>query len=94
METQFITSPDGVRIAYDINGQGPALMLLHGAGKNKQDWHKVGYVKRLESDFTVITVDIRGSGETAEGQREVRQGFFRAGWRESCWRVVRDPRFS
>ena len=39
-------------------------MLLHGAGKNKQDWHKVGYVKRLESDFTVITVDIRGSGES------------------------------
>jgi len=64
MKTQFISSPDGVRIAYDINGQGPALMLLHGAGKDRQDWHKLGYVERLESDFTGITVDIRGSRES------------------------------
>jgi pimeloyl-ACP methyl ester carboxylesterase len=39
-------------------------MLLHGAGKDRQDWHKTGYVKRLESDFSVITVDLRGSGES------------------------------
>ncbi|MCJ7661170.1 MAG: alpha/beta hydrolase [Anaerolineales bacterium] len=64
MKTQFITFPDRVRIAYDTNGQGPALMLLHGAGKDRQDRHKLGYVERLESDFTVITVDIRGSGES------------------------------
>ena len=64
MKTQFITSPDGVHLAYDVTGQGPALMLLHGAGKDRQDWKKAGYVKRLESDFTVITVDMRGSGES------------------------------
>lgn len=64
MATQFITSPDGIQIAYDINGEGPALMLLHGAGKTRQDWHKFGYVKRLQMDFNVITVDIRGTGES------------------------------
>jgi pimeloyl-ACP methyl ester carboxylesterase len=64
MKTQFITSPDGVRIAYDVNGQGPALMLLHGAGKDRSDWHKTGYIERLVSDYTVINVDIRGSGES------------------------------
>ena len=64
MKTQFITSPDGVRLAYDVTGQGPGLMLLHGAGKDRQDWYKAGYVERLESDFTLITVDMRGSGDS------------------------------
>jgi pimeloyl-ACP methyl ester carboxylesterase len=39
-------------------------MLLHGAGKTSQDWYKVGYVERLMEHFTVITVDIRGTGES------------------------------
>jgi pimeloyl-ACP methyl ester carboxylesterase len=64
MSTQFVTTSDGVRIAYDVIGQGPALMLLHGAGKTRKDWHKVGYVRRLRKGFRVISVDIRGSGES------------------------------
>lgn len=64
MRAQFVTSQDGTRIAYDVTGSGPALMLLHGAGKSRKDWHKVGYVERLKKDFTVITVDIRGTGES------------------------------
>jgi pimeloyl-ACP methyl ester carboxylesterase len=55
MATKFATAEDGTRIAYDVTGQGPALMLLHGAGKTRRDWHKVGYVDRLKDDFTVIT---------------------------------------
>lgn len=64
MTTRFATSADGTKIAYDTTGRGPALMLLHGAGKTRRDWHTLGYVKRLKEDFTVITVDIRGSGES------------------------------
>lgn len=64
MKTELITSPDGTRIAFDVTGKGPALMLLHGAGKTRRDWHKLGYVERLKEDFTVITVDIRGTGES------------------------------
>jgi len=64
MPIKWITSPDGTQIAFDITGQGPALMLLHGAGKTRQEWHKLGYVTRLQNDFTVITVDIRGTGES------------------------------
>ena len=66
MTTAFATSPDSTRIAYDITGQGPALMLLHGAGKTRRDWHKLGYVERLKAHFTVITVDIRGNGESEQ----------------------------
>ncbi|MFZ1946419.1 MAG: alpha/beta fold hydrolase, partial [bacterium] len=62
--TQFAASKDGMRIAYDITGTGPALVLIHGAGKTRKDWHKTGYVKLLAEDFTVITLDARGSGES------------------------------
>lgn len=64
MTTLYSISPDGTRIAYDVTGRGQALMLLHGAGKTRRDWHKTGYVERLKDDFTVITVDIRGSGDS------------------------------
>jgi pimeloyl-ACP methyl ester carboxylesterase len=64
MSTLFTTSPDGTRIAYDRTGNGPALVLLHGGGSRRQDWHDVGYVKRLQDDYTVITVDLRGHGES------------------------------
>ena len=64
MATQFCWSTDGTRIAYDITGRGPALMLLHGGLKTRRDWHEAGYVRRLQPDFTVITVDIRGNGES------------------------------
>jgi pimeloyl-ACP methyl ester carboxylesterase len=60
----FSTSVDGTRIAYDVTGSGPALMLLHGAGKTRRDWHKLGYVERLRDDYTVIAVDIRGTGDS------------------------------
>ncbi len=64
MSTQFSISPDRTRIAYDITRNGPALLLLHGAGKTRRDWHKQGYVARLEQTFTVITVDLRGAGQS------------------------------
>ena len=63
-KTEFLTTSDGVRIAYDLSGDGPAIMLLHGAGKTRKDWHKAGYVKRLRENFKVLTVDIRGSGDS------------------------------
>lgn len=62
--TEFATSPDGAKIAYDVNGSGPALILLHGAGKDRSGWHEIGYVDRLKDHFKVIAVDMRGAGES------------------------------
>ena len=62
--TTFVTSKDGTRIAYDVTGSGPAVILLHGGGMNRQSWHSAGYVSRLAKEFTVITIDIRGNGES------------------------------
>ena len=63
-QTRFVNSKDGTKIAYDVSGAGPAVILLHGGGQNRQVWHKAGYVERLAKEFTVITIDIRGNGES------------------------------
>lgn len=64
MNTLFVNSPDGVQVAYDHNGTGPAIVLVHGGGSNRQEWHEAGYVRRLQEEFTVITLDLRGHGES------------------------------
>jgi pimeloyl-ACP methyl ester carboxylesterase len=61
---QFATSKDGSRIAYDVTGSGPAVILLHGGGQTRRVWHDLGYVGRLGGEFTVITIDLRGNGES------------------------------
>lgn len=64
-ETRFAISRDGTRIAFDVSGSGPAVMLLHGGGQTRKSWHDAGYVSRLSREFTVIAVDLRGIGESA-----------------------------
>ena len=60
----FLTSPDGTRIAYDVQGNGPALLLLPGLAERRRIWQELGYVDRLCNHFQVITMDRRGMGES------------------------------
>jgi pimeloyl-ACP methyl ester carboxylesterase len=64
MTTSFATSPDSTRIAFDVSGAGTPILLLHGGGSQRFEWHEAGYVDRLKDEFTVITVDLRGHGES------------------------------
>src|SRR5690349_19067300 len=64
MNTKFTVTPDGTRIAYDVQGQGPALMLVHGYSVNRLTWHEIGWVNQCTPEFQVITVDLRGRGES------------------------------
>ena len=64
MITTFTYSPDGTKIAYECVGTGPAIILLHGGGVTRHDWHEAGYVDHLSDIFTVITMDLRGHGES------------------------------
>ena len=59
-----ITAADGTRIAYEVSGSGPALLLLHGGGQTRTSWAERGYVDRLAKKFTVIRPDLRGSGDS------------------------------
>lgn len=40
------------------------IVLLHGGWHTRQNWHEVGYVDRLQDRFKVVTIDIRGNGES------------------------------
>ena len=60
----FATSNDGVRIAYEVYGTGPALLLLHGFSNDRSLWTKHRWIQYLKPMFTVITMDMRGCGES------------------------------
>lgn len=64
MKTSFVASTNGTRIAYDVTGQGVAIILLHGGWHTRKNWHGAGYVKRLKDQFKIIAIDIRGNGES------------------------------
>ena len=60
----FATSEDGVRIHYEVEGDGPPLVLQHGTGGSGDNWRRGGYVERLQDRFRCILVDSRGHGES------------------------------
>ena len=52
----------GVRIHFEVEGEGPALVLQHGFTESVQDWYEAGYVEALKSDYRLILIDARGHG--------------------------------
>ena len=57
-------SSEGVRIHYDVVGDGPPLVLLHGFGVSGDAWYTGGHVDALSNQFQVITMDARGHGRS------------------------------
>lgn len=57
-----VASPDGAQISYDVVGSGPPVLLLHGFSHDRTIWTRTGWVERLQSQFTVVTLDFRGCG--------------------------------
>ncbi|MGO4907857.1 alpha/beta fold hydrolase [Pseudorhodobacter sp. W20_MBD10_FR17] len=57
---QFLTV-NGARIHADVQGEGPDLVLIHGASGNTRDF-TFDLVDRLKSDYRVITFDRPGMG--------------------------------
>jgi pimeloyl-ACP methyl ester carboxylesterase len=48
--------------AYLVDGQGPALVMVHGIGARKTGWDKV--TEALKDSFTCIRYDLRGHGDS------------------------------
>jgi pimeloyl-ACP methyl ester carboxylesterase len=53
----------GVDVAYDPGGDGPPLVLVHGAAGDSREWRAL--ITDLASDFTVIPWDERGAGRSS-----------------------------
>ncbi len=52
----------GIRIRYEVVGEGPPLVLHHQALGSLEDWRDFGYLGALKSDRRLILVDARGHG--------------------------------
>ncbi len=53
---------DGVELAVEVSGEGPALLLVHGLGGWSVDF--ADHVATLARDHTVVTFDHRGHGDS------------------------------
>jgi len=54
---------DGPVIAYDVEGNGPLVVFVHGLTSSRQAWDPV--TKLLAPDFTCLRLDLRGHGESS-----------------------------
>ncbi len=52
---------NGVDIHYQVSGQGPDLVLIHGATENMAFWYPV-VLPELVKEYRVIAYDLRGHG--------------------------------
>jgi pimeloyl-ACP methyl ester carboxylesterase len=54
---------DGPAIAYDVVGDGPPVVFVHGITSFRQTWEPV--TDRLSQNFTCVRLDLRGHGESS-----------------------------
>lgn len=63
---EAVNPVDRTSIAYDITGEGAAVVLLHGSALSRAMWRGLGYVGALAADFTVVRIDLRGHGRSGK----------------------------
>ena len=61
--TMRFANVNGVRLAYCVQGNGPPLVLIMGYRLNAGAW-PAAFVDALARQFTVITLDNRGTGQS------------------------------
>ncbi|MFN2467838.1 MAG: alpha/beta fold hydrolase [Gaiellaceae bacterium] len=62
MSLGTVASNGEVRLAYDVRGAGPTLLLVHGLGYARWGWEPV--VDALAGRFSIVSFDNRGVGES------------------------------
>ena len=55
---------DGARIYYEDHGQGQPILLVHGWTCSSRFWQK--NVDELAKKFRVVTLDLRGHGNSSK----------------------------
>ncbi len=65
--TRFADSADGTRIAYQVDGAGPPLVLVDGGLAHRSQGLGPGLRKILKDRFSIYSYDRRGRGESGPG---------------------------
>jgi pimeloyl-ACP methyl ester carboxylesterase len=60
--TRYLQRPEG-RIAYDVRGSGPLVVMIPGMGEIRSSFRFLAPVV-ADRGFTVVTVDLRGHGDS------------------------------
>ncbi|WP_165821095.1 alpha/beta fold hydrolase [Nocardioides gansuensis] len=61
-----VVSPDGTEIAFWMSGDGPPLVLVHGAPADHTRWRPL--LPYLEQRVTVVAIDRRGRGASGDAE--------------------------
>lgn len=64
MKTADYVTPDNQLIAYEVAGDGPPLLLLHGFPQTRAMWRPI--VPALAKHCTVVSADLRGYGDSGK----------------------------
>ena len=67
--TEFVDI-EGGRIAYDVTGSGPLVVLSHGIGDRRQAYRFLA-PKLAQAGYRVVSADLRGHGESSMGWKSV-----------------------
>ncbi|MGW1325454.1 alpha/beta fold hydrolase [Streptomyces antibioticus] len=63
-----LADSDGTSLYYERHGSGPAVLFVHGSGGHHAAWWQ--QVAALRDEFTVVTVDLRGFGNSDSSMPE------------------------
>ena len=63
--TEFLDVPGG-RIACEVTGSGPLVVLSHGIGVRRQDYRFLAPML-AQAGYRVASADLRGHGESSMG---------------------------
>jgi pimeloyl-ACP methyl ester carboxylesterase len=67
--TEFLEI-DGGRIAYDVTGSGPLVVLSHGIGDRRQAYRFLA-PRLAQAGYRLVSADLRGHGESSMGWKSV-----------------------
>ena len=65
----------GVKIAYDVAGQGETVILIHGLDSSAaMNWELPGTFKELAEKYHVVALDLRGHGRSDKPEGDAAYG--------------------
>lgn len=59
---------DGSKVYYEVHGEGPAVVLVHGAGGHHAIWWQ--QIPHLRSRYSVVALDLPGFGNSGSDRDE------------------------